>query len=61
MDLILEGGMNWENCAVYSCSESCDKSREEFLIMQAALCDAPMKKHTMENDDDGDDECMNDN
>ena len=44
MDLISEGGMNWGSIAVYSCSESCEQSREEFIIMQESVCDAPLEK-----------------
>ncbi len=33
-DLTTIGGMNWGSIAVYSCPESCDKSREEVCIVQ---------------------------
>ncbi|KAL7552726.1 hypothetical protein ACHAWF_015962 [Thalassiosira exigua] len=55
MNLISSGGMNWGALAVYSCSESCDKSREEFIIVQDAVCDAPIEKKAKKNDDSDDD------
>lgn len=33
-DLTSVGGMNWGSIAVYSCPNSCDESREEFLVVQ---------------------------
>lgn len=44
VDLASIGGMNWGSIAVYSCPESCDKSREEFLIVQESADDAPLCK-----------------
>ena len=42
-DLIAGGGMNWEALAVYSCPASCDKSREEFVMVQRAERAVPPK------------------
>jgi len=53
MDLFSSGGMNWGSVAVYSCSQSCDESRDEFLIVQEAVGDAPIEKKTEKNDDSG--------
>ncbi|KAL7538152.1 hypothetical protein ACHAXR_008327 [Thalassiosira sp. AJA248-18] len=58
MDLISKGGMNWGSIAVYSCSESCDKSREEFMIVQEPVCDAPIKKKIGTNDNSDNDDDM---
>ena len=56
MDLINSGGMNWGSIAVYSCPLSCDDSREEFVIVQEAVGDAPTRKVAEKGDDsDGDD------
>ncbi|KAL3812077.1 hypothetical protein ACHAXA_002774 [Cyclostephanos tholiformis] len=56
LDLINSGGMNWGSIAVYSCPLSCDDSREEFVVVQEAVDDAPTKKNgENENDSDGDD------
>lgn len=63
MDLISSGGMNWGSIAVYSCSESCEQSREEFIIVQEAVCDAPIsrgKKGETKDDSDDNDDCMDD-
>ena len=54
LGLITTGGMNWGSVAVYSCSESCNESREEFLIIQES-CDAPITKKTGRKDDGDDD------
>jgi len=43
-DLLSKGGMDWGCIAVYSCSESCEQSREEFIIVQKAIGDEPVKK-----------------
>ena len=48
------GGMNWGSIAVYSCPESCDDSREEFLIVQNGD-DAPVEKKMSGNDGNGED------
>jgi len=37
------GGMNWGVIAVYSCSQSCDQSREEFVIVQDSGDGEPRK------------------
>jgi len=59
-DLISTGGMDWGCIAVYSCSESCEQSREEFIIVQKAIGDEPVKKAKLpttnvDNDEDMDD------
>lgn len=54
MYLIKTGGMNWGSIAVYSCPESCDDSREEFLIVQNGD-DAPVEKKMGGNDGNGED------
>ena len=56
MDLIDKGGMNWGVIAVYSCSMSCDESREEFIIVQNAIDDTPILRKKMEKGDDSDDD-----
>ena len=56
-DLISTGGMDWGCIAVYSCSESCAQSREEFVIVQQAIGDEPIKKAkpaNVDNDEDMD-------
>jgi len=35
--------MNWGVISVYSCSESCSVSREEFVIVQASVDDIDKK------------------
>ena len=40
--------MNWGSIAVYSCPESCDESREEFLIVQESGEDAETKQQKSE-------------
>ena len=58
MDLINSGGINWGSMAVYSCPLwlSCDDSRDEFVIVQEAIGDAPTRKVLEKGDDsDGDD------
>mmetsp|Transcript_20386 Transcript_20386/g.42755 ORF Transcript_20386/g.42755 Transcript_20386/m.42755 type:complete len:501 (-) Transcript_20386:114-1616(-) len=53
MDLVSRGGMNWGAVAVYSCPESCDLSREEFVVVQASLDDDPVvPKIGMNGDED---------
>jgi len=56
MDLISRGGMDWGSIAVYSCSESCDKNREEFIIVQGAVCDAPVRNMAGTNGNSDDDD-----
>jgi hypothetical protein len=56
MDLIDKGGMNWGVIAVYSCSMSCDESREEFIIVQNAVDETPILRKKMETGDDSDDD-----
>eukprot|EP00578_Thalassiosira_sp_NH16_P005480 CAMPEP_0181134386 /NCGR_PEP_ID=MMETSP1071-20121207/32061_1 /TAXON_ID=35127 /ORGANISM="Thalassiosira sp., Strain NH16" /LENGTH=359 /DNA_ID=CAMNT_0023220903 /DNA_START=403 /DNA_END=1485 /DNA_ORIENTATION=- len=60
MDLISAGGMNWGSIAVYSCSESCNKSQEEFIMVQESVCDSPIKKSLVSNNDNSavDDDIM---
>lgn len=56
-DLTSMGGMNWGSIAVYSCPESCDESREEFLIVQESGEDVATKQKTepmSEEDNDND-------
>jgi pre-rRNA-processing protein TSR4 len=48
MDLSSIGGMNWGSIAVYSCPESCDESREEFLIVQESGEDVETKQQKSE-------------
>ena len=56
IDLINSGGMNWGSRAVYSCLLSCNDNQEEFVIVQKAVGDAPMRKNVEKGDDsDGDD------
>ena len=49
------GGMNWGSIAVYSCPESCDESREEFLIVQESGEDVAMKPKTEPMSEEEDD------
>lgn len=56
MDLIAKGGMNWGVIAIYSCSMSCDESREEFVIVQNAVGDAPIPRKKMEKGDNSNDD-----
>ena len=58
IELISSGGMNWGVIAVYSCPESCDKSREEFIIVQDAVSATPIRMKAVNvdtSDDDMDD------
>ena len=56
IDLINSGGMNWGSRAVYSCLLSCNDNQEEFVIVQKAVGNAPMRKNVEKGDDsDGDD------
>jgi len=52
-----EGGMNWGVLAVYSCSDSCNQSIEEFVIIQDSVDVIPKKMALNRapdmNDDDG--------
>ena len=59
LDLISAGGMNWGAIAVYSCSQSCDESREEFIIVQEPVSDVPTRKNAVI--DDASDTDMDDN
>eukprot|EP00986_Skeletonema_menzelii_P018552 scaffold26656_cov149-Skeletonema_menzelii.AAC.17 len=54
-DLTSIGGMNWGSIAVYSCPESCDESREEFLIVQYED-DVGKKPEPMSEDENGNNE-----
>ena len=56
MDLISAGGMNWGAIAIYSCSVSCDESRDEFVIVQNAVGDAPIQQRSKGGADDSDDD-----
>jgi len=50
-------GMNWGAISVYSCVNSCDQSREEFLVLQASVDDIPsfhQKQSNQDNDDNVD-------
>lgn len=38
-----EGGMNWGVIAVYSCSNSCKQSAEEFIVIQESVDANPQK------------------
>jgi pre-rRNA-processing protein TSR4 len=53
-DLTLMGGMNWGSIAVYSCPESCDESREEFLIVQESGEDVMTKQVSEKMSEDED-------
>ncbi|KAL9188712.1 hypothetical protein ACHAXT_007090 [Thalassiosira profunda] len=53
MDLISTGGMNWGSCAVYSCSQSCEQCREEFIIYQDSCFDEQVKRNEGAKGDDG--------
>ncbi len=55
IELISSGGMNWGVIAVYSCPESCEKSREEFVIVQDAVSDAPIRMKAVKMDTTDDD------
>ena len=50
MDLNSIGGMNWGSIAIFSCPNSCDKSREEVCIVQK---DYDTKKSECMAGDDG--------
>jgi len=39
-----QGGMNWGCIAAYSCAASCDEYRDEFLVIQNSLDEAPQRK-----------------
>ena len=39
-----KGGMNWGVIAIYSCSNSCYESTEEFVIVQESADANPVKK-----------------
>ena len=62
LDIILSknvGGMNWGTIAVYSCSDSCDCEREEFIVVQESADGNPKrremkiaKKSSIESKDD---------
>lgn len=38
------GGMNWGCIAVYSCAESCDRSHEEFVVVQESADGVPQRR-----------------
>jgi hypothetical protein len=38
------GGMNWGCIAVYSCAESCDRSHEEFVVVQESADGIPQRR-----------------
>ena len=38
------GGMDWGALAVYSCPDSCDKSREEFVVAQSSVDGRPTRR-----------------
>lgn len=38
------GGQNWGSIAVYTCSESCESNREEFVIVQSSLDGMPERR-----------------
>ena len=52
MELIEAGGMNWGNVAIFSCSNSCEQFREEFIIVQESVSDTQQKRSTRDTDDD---------
>ena len=54
-DLTSVGGMNWGSIAVYSCPQSCDESREEFLIVQESGEDVGTKQNTEPMSEEEDD------
>lgn len=51
-DLTSMGGMNWGSIAVYSCPNSCDESREEFLIVQESDVGTKQKSEPMSEGED---------
>ena len=38
------GGMDWGALAVYSCPDSCDQSREEFVVAQSSVDGTPTRR-----------------
>jgi len=52
MDLISSGGMNWGNVAIFSCSESCEENREEFIVVQESVSDTQERRPTRDTNDD---------
>jgi len=67
MDAILtrefaNGGQNWGALAIYTCSESCETNREEFVIVQNSVDVMPERRGDgkmvveVQMDDDDDDE-----
>ena len=52
MDLISSGGMNWGNLAIYSCSDSCEENRDEFIVLQESVSDTQERRPTRDADDD---------
>lgn len=59
-----EGGMNWGVIAIYSCSNSCNQSLEEYVIVQESVDVNPQKMTIMSapsgnnNDSDVEDDKM---
>ena len=50
-----EGGMNWGVIAIYSCSNSCNQSMEEYVVLQESIDSNPQKiimNDCNDNDDD---------
>ena len=40
------GGMNWGVLAVYSCSQSCSQSIEEFVVVQESADGEPVQRNS---------------
>lgn len=56
-----EGGMNWGVIAIYSCSNSCNQSIEEYVVIQESVDTNPQKiandnNANANNDSDDDDD-----
>ncbi len=69
-DAFERGGMNWGSIAIYTCSQDCETSQEEYVIVQDSLDGKPQKMNLAsdqmavlvqdqkENDDEKDDDCQ---
>jgi pre-rRNA-processing protein TSR4 len=58
----VNGGLNWGAMAIYTCVDSCESSREEFVIMQNSIDGMPERRGdgnmvvAVQMDEDDDDE-----